>query len=95
MWRLHPLAPLLLLLVALVLGNLFLQALGITKADFLAYIPSSVGVVLLVAILGLWFARLSGMYGSVPDPFPPQSGLLHYLFSHTHGDCVTEHLALH
>jgi len=84
MWALHPLAPLLFPLMALVLGNLFLQALGITKIDITNYIPNSVGIVLLVVLLGLWIARLTGVYGCVPEPFPPQSGLLFRLFSHNH-----------
>ena len=80
MWSLHPLAPVLFPLLGIVLGNLFLQALGITKTDLLNYIPNSVGIVFLVVLLGLWIVRLTGFYGCVPDPLPPQSGVLFHLF---------------
>ena len=93
MWDLHPLAPVLLPLVALVLGNLCLQALGVTKIDLLNYIPNGVSIVIVVLLLGLWIARLSGFYGCVPDPFPPQSGWLFHLFSHSHGAGTDSHSA--
>ena len=84
MWTFHPLAPIILPMVILIFGNLFLQALGWTKRDFLHRIPLPVTIVFGTILVGVWIARMLGWYGCLPDPLPPQDGLLYFLFSHPH-----------
>jgi len=82
MWELHPLAPVAAPLVAWVLLRATLVNLGVWRSDqydALKRVPNAVWWVFVVALVGLWIARLA--LGTHPDPIAPETGWLSRWFT--------------
>jgi hypothetical protein len=75
--RYHPLAPLLAPLVIGVLGKPILEELGwIPRGQISVRLPRAAWAALAIAFFGLYFARLGGLLGGLPDPIDPASGVI-------------------
>ncbi len=77
MWAMHPLAPIITPLVGWMLGRNVLVSLGLLARDSfdpIQKVPRFVWVLLVVALLGVWFARLAGFMGGHPDGFDYTTG---------------------
>lgn len=75
---LHPMV----LVILPILGWMLLRAclvsagfLGRTSIDPLSRVPRAGWLILVVVMLGIWTARLSGGLGGHPDPLDPSQGL--------------------
>lgn len=79
MLRFHPLAPLLtpMYIYAVVRAALVFSGIVSTeRKDLFAIAPKWVWPIALVAILGVWIARMAGLLGGLPDPLDPANGLI-------------------
>ncbi len=77
----HPLAPLMAPLVGWVLGKPILEELGwIPKHKVFVRIPQLVWIAIAIVFFGLYFARLGGLLGGLPDPVDPAHGVLGKVF---------------
>ena len=80
MWNLHPLAPLIVSVMLAAGTNITLNALGVTNVDYFNAVPRPIGYLFLSLLFGVWVVRLTGLFGEVPEPFPPTDGWFHHLF---------------
>jgi hypothetical protein len=73
----HPLAPLMAPLVGWALGKPILEELGwIPKHKVFLRIPQPVWIAIALVFFGLYFARLAGLLGGLPDPVDPAHGAI-------------------
>ena len=89
MFLCHPLTPILLPMVAIILLWALLKPYHNKRLGVLySKLGSAGALILLFLILGVWILRLTGVYGTLPEPFPPQDGLLFHLFSAVADGCA-------
>lgn len=81
MLRIHPLAPVFAPLVLALFGRAALSAFGVKLPKSPIRVPDAVWLSLMVMLLGLWLARLAGLFGGPPDPTDVSSGVLGHIWA--------------
>jgi hypothetical protein len=78
MLRFHPMAPLLAPALLYAIGRtVVVSATGKRLKDPLGRLPSWVWGAVAAALVGLWVARMAGLFGGLPDPVDVTRGLLY------------------
>jgi len=79
MLRMHPLAPIIAPVAVFSIGRTIAVSagfLGTGSLDPLGRIPSWVWGIVGIVLIGLWVARMFGLFGGLPDPLDISAGLL-------------------
>lgn len=79
MLRFHPLAPILTPVALFSVSRAVLVSAGAlrNRSDILGRLPNWVWGTLAFLLVGLWVARIAGLFGGLPDPVDPTQGWLY------------------